>query len=134
MTKKEKESSSVAADAIGSEASVSGGDFRPPGAVDILDVIKNPFEAPLIKEYLEGADCRDGLLEGCELQESGFGEFAFLSISDGNGGSAVSYRSNSDAIIDQVRKLLEFHDRFPVWVHVARKKNKSGQEYYSLIG
>ena len=121
----------------GSTPAVSGGDFKSPSsidAVDINDVIDNPFELPLLDEYLGTAKSKNGLLSGCSIDTAKYGDFAILTVSN-NGSDPVLYRSNSKAVISQVHKILALGTNLNkgIIVHVAKKSAESG-DYISLLG
>ena len=116
---------------------VVDGDVNSPSkinAVDINDIIDNPFELPLLDKYLGMAKSKDGLLSKCSIDNAKFGDFAILVISD-NGSEPVIYRSNSKAVISQVGKLLSSGDNFGtgILIHVTKKSASSG-DYISLLG
>jgi len=116
------------------EDKIKGGDMKSPeaiGAADIRDIIDNPFDLPLISEFLGKKNLIDALMIDYSLDSSGFGEFAVMEF-NGSG----KYRSNSQAVIDQIKSLLAAGagNATPVNVHVAKKQNKAGQAYFSLLG
>jgi hypothetical protein len=113
---------------------IKGGEFVAPesiGARDIRDMLDNPFDIPLISNFLNGSASKDALLIHYSIEEFGFGEYALLEFKESG-----KFRSNSEAVIEQIKGLLKScnNSPVPVMVHVAKKRNKSGQEYYSLLG
>ena len=115
---------------------ISGGDFKSPEAVgvrDIVDLIDNPFDLPLLDQFLGSENKKDALLTDASVDSSSFGEFATMTF-DGSG----KFRSNSQAVIDQIKSLLAMDPNrsltAPVKVHPCIKKNKQGQTYFSLLG
>ena len=85
------------------------------------------FTHPLLEVYLDGGKKKEAVLERAEVIDGSYGESVVLML-DGE-----SYRSNSKAIIGQVKKLLEM-DCIPVKVCVAQVTGKSGRKYYTLRG
>ena len=59
------------------------------------------FTHPLLEVYLDGGKKKEAVLERAEVIDGSYGESVVLML-DGE-----SYRSNSKAIISQVKKLLE---------------------------
>lgn len=117
-----------------SKENIEGGEFSSPQskkAVDIDEIIDNPFDLPLVRDFLGDQDKKNALLVDYSVDESGFGEFAILEF-EGDG----TFRVNSDAVVDQVKRIISKFDgeKKPVNVVVSRKTNQSGQEYFSLLG
>ena len=103
-------------------------------AVDINDVIDNPFELPLLTDYLGTAKSKDALLHACNIDTGKFGDFVTVGISD-NGSDPVTYRSGGTAIVSQIGKLLAsgIDLNQGVLVHITKRSSPAG-DYLSLLG
>jgi len=116
------------------EKEIKGGEFFSPEDKDIKDIkdlIDNPFDLPLLSEYLGKKDKIDATLTSYSVDSGSFGEFAIMEF-NGSG----KYRCSSEAVVEQVKALLATcnGNPVPVKVHVAKKMNKTGQHYFSLLG
>jgi len=95
----------------------------------IIDVLPDGemFTLPLLEQYLEGAEKKEGVLEFAEVVKGSYSEFAKLTI------NGKDFRSNSKTVVSQVKQLLDLK-KIPVQVVVAQVTGKSGRNYFTLNG
>jgi len=122
----------------GSTPAVVGGDlFVSPSSIDAIDintVIDNPFDLPLLTDYLGSSKSKDALLTGCSVDNGKYGDFVLLDVSN-NGSDPVKYRSGGTAIVSQVGKILAsgLDIKKGIIVHIVKKSAEAG-DYLSLLG
>jgi hypothetical protein len=85
------------------------------------------FSYPLLDVFLGEVNSKEGDLEHAEIITGSFGDSACLCL------NGVWYRSSSQAILGQIKKLLEL-GKIPVRVNVARATGKTGRVYHTLRG
>jgi hypothetical protein len=96
---------------------------------DINDVLPDGtiFLDPLLDKFLDGREEGEAVLEEAEVINGSYGESVSLKL-DGE-----KYRSNSKAVIAQVKMLQEL-EAIPVKVNVAQLTGRSGRKYFTLRG
>jgi hypothetical protein len=95
----------------------------------IMDILPDGdvFTYPLLDEFLGSKEEKEAVLEEAEVINGSYGESVSLKLNGEN------FRSNSKAVIAQVKKLQEL-DAIPVKVNVAQLTGRSGRKYFTLRG
>ena len=96
---------------------------------DINDVLTSSgiFSYPLLEEFLNGEEQRSSILNEVEFVTGKYGPTVGLRLED------TWYRSGSNTILDETRKLYESKN-IPCNVCVAKRQGKNGRIYYTLRG
>ena len=111
------------------DASIQKADANKSNIPSIQDILPdgNAFSYPLLDHFLGSREEREAVLESAEILNGSYGESVALKL-DGE-----DFRSNSKAVIGQVKQLLEL-EAIPVKVNVAQLVGKSGRKYFTLRG
>ncbi len=110
---------------------VKGGEFIDPkfaDASDIRDIIDNPFDLPLIDEYMNGSNKKVSVLTNFSIESSEFGPFVILEF---NGD--FNCRSGGKAIVSQCQRIFDKNEHCPIRVCIEKCSTSKG-DYFSLLG